>query len=252
MVRINLAVTVKRNFKCKELIMGDINQLDFIKKNIRKFKAPYLEIGNRYGFTREIRKLFPNSEYIGLDMEDGPAVDVVLDLTEDFNFVDTILKQKRFNTVFCTSVLEHCSNPFKMAENITKLLNRNGVLYVSVPFSWKFHAYPSDYWRFTPGGVRILFPKIVFNFENSNMSTSYVGDIRKIDNDLCRIRFSVSKFLRQRRYGMATTAAIIKLTGKLGIASWIFKYRYLLPPVMINMIGTKKWEVYQIQKEFPN
>ncbi len=106
--------------------MGDLNQLDFIEKNIDKFQAPYLEIGSRYGLTWEIRKLFPNSEYIGIDMEDGPGVDVVVDLAEDFESVDTILKQKRFNTVFCLSVLEHCSNPFSMAENITNLLNRNG------------------------------------------------------------------------------------------------------------------------------
>jgi hypothetical protein len=202
-------------------MMGDLNQLDFIKKNIKKFQAPYLEIGSRYGLTWEMRKLFSDSEYIGIDMEDGPGVDVVLDLAKDFTSVDRILKRKRFNTVFCLSVLEHCSNPFIMAENITNLLNKNGVLYVSVPFSWAFHAFPSDYWRFTPEGVRILFPKMVFNIENSNMSTS-------------------SKFLRQKKYGMAATAAIIKMTRKLGIASWIFKYRYLFPPVLINMIGVKK------------
>lgn len=172
-------------------------------------------------------------------MEADPGVDVVLDLAKNFEFVDKILKGRKFNTVFCLSVLEHCSNPFMMAKNITNLLNKNGVLYVSVPFSWKFHAYPSDYWRFTPEGIRILFPKIVFNFEDSNMSTSGIGDIRKIDNDLCRIRLSASEFLRQRKYGMATTAAIIKLISRLGIAPWIFKYRYLLPPVLINMIGIK-------------
>ena len=49
--------------------MGDLNQLAFIKKNIKKFKAPYLEIGSRYGLTREMRKLFLNSEYIGTDMD---------------------------------------------------------------------------------------------------------------------------------------------------------------------------------------
>ena len=220
--------------------MGDLSQLDFIKKNIKKFKEPYLEIGTRYSLIWEIRKLFSNSEYIGVDMENGPEVDVVLDLTKDFNIVEKILNQKRVNTVFCLSVLEHCSNPFMMAENITKLLNRNGVLYVSVPFSWKFHAFPSDYWRFTPEGIRILFPKIVFNFENSNMATSDIGDIRKIDKDVCRIRFSISKSLNQRKYGMATMTAIIKLTKKLGIVLVIFKYRYIMPPVNINMIGTKK------------
>ena len=179
--------------------MGDLNQLDFIRENIKKFQAPYLEIGSRYGLTGEIRNLFEHSEYTGIDMEDGPGVDVLLDLAKDFTFVDKILKQKRFNTVFCLSVFEHCSNPFMMAENITNLLNKNGVLYVSVPFSWKFHPFPSDYWRFTPEGVRILFPKIVFNFENGTMSTSDIGDIRKIDKDLCGIRFSAPRFLRQNK-----------------------------------------------------
>lgn len=222
--------------------MGDLNQLDFIKKNIQEFKEPYLEIGTRYGLTREIRKLFSNSEYIGVDMEDGPEVDVVLDLTEDFRIVDKILRRRRFNTIFCLSVLEHCSNPFMMAKNITKLLNQNGVLYVSAPFCWEFHAYPSDYWRFTPEGIRILFPKIVFNFENSTMTTSDIGDKRKIDRELCRIRFSISKSLHQGEYGMAAMAAIMKLQKKLGVASGIFKYRYVMPPVLINMIGTKRQE----------
>ena len=80
--------------------MGDLNQLDFIKKNIKKFKAPYLEIGSRYGLTREMRKLFLNSEYVGTDMEDGPGVDVVLDLAKDFAFVDKILQKKDLTQYF--------------------------------------------------------------------------------------------------------------------------------------------------------
>jgi len=220
--------------------MGDLNQLSFIKTNIDKFKEPYLEIGTKYGLTKNIRELFPNSEYIGLDMEDGPGVDVVVDLTEDFISIDEILAGKRFSTIFCLSVLEHCRNPFLMCENITRLLNRNGVVYVSVPFSWKFHEYPSDYWRFTPEGIKVLFPELVFTVENGTMSTSQTGDLRRIDNNLCRIRFSVSDSLHKQRYGMATTVAIIKLMRRLGIFSWIFKYPYLFPPVMINMVGVKK------------
>jgi hypothetical protein len=91
-----------------------------------------LEIGSRYGLTQEIRKLFSNSEYIGIDMEGGPGVDVVLDLAKNFEFVDKILKQRKFNTVFCLSVLEHCSNPFMMAENITNLLKK--MVFCMYPF----------------------------------------------------------------------------------------------------------------------
>jgi len=220
--------------------MTDFNQLNFVRANIDIFREPYLEIGTKYGLTQKMRELFPNFEYIGLDMEDGPGVDVVLDLTKDFISIDKALAGRRFNTIFSLSVLEHCKNPFLMCENITRLLNRNGVVYVSAPFSWKFHAYPSDYWRFTPEGIKLLFPQLEFNYENNNMSTSEIGDIRKIDNNLCRISFSVSEFLDRKKYGMATTVAIIKLIRRFRIASWLLKYRYLFPPVMINMVGIKK------------
>ena len=33
----------------------------------------------------------------------------------------------------------------------------------SVPFVWRIHAYPSDYWRFTKEGVKLLFPRIRFS-----------------------------------------------------------------------------------------
>ncbi len=220
--------------------MTDFNQIHFIRSNTDKFRDPYLEIGTKHGLTHKIRELFPNSEYIGIDMEDGPEVDVVLDLTEDFMSIDRALSGKRFNTIFCLSVLEHCRNPFLMCENITRLLNRNAVAYVSVPFSWKFHAYPSDYWRFTPEGIKVLFPDLVFDSEIDNMSTAEVGDVRKIDINLCCISLSFSGALRQKKYGMANTVAIMKLMRKLGLASWLLKHRYLLPPVMINMLGTKK------------
>ncbi len=220
--------------------MGDFNQLNFVKANTDRFKGPYLEIGSRYGMTQEMRELFPNSEYVGIDMEEGPGVDIVVDLTEDFVIIDKVLGGRRFNTIFCLSVLEHCRNPFLMCENITKLLNPNGVVYVSVPFSWRFHPFPSDYWRFTPEGIRVLFPHLVFDSGIDNMSTSEFGDIREIDTDLCRIAFSVSDSLAQKRYAMATTVAVVKLLRRIGFASWLLRYRYLFPPVLINMVGRKR------------
>ncbi len=220
--------------------MGDLNQLNLVRAFRDRFRGPYLEIGTRYGLTQKMRDLFPNSEYIGIDMEDGPGVDVVLDLTRDFSYIDKTLEKKRFNTVFCLSVLEHCENPFSMAENITRLLNRRGVVYVSAPYSWKFQGFPSDYWRFTPEGIKVLFREMDFDSETANMSTCDVGDIRKLSTDLCRISFSVSRSLDQKEYGTAATMALIKLLRKSGIAPWLLKYRYLLPPVMINMVGIKR------------
>jgi hypothetical protein len=122
-------------------------------------------VGSRdYGSTQDIRNLLKGTiDYIGVDMKAGPGVDKMLDLTWDFTEIDTILGHRRFGTIFCLSVLEHCKNPFKMADNLTRLLKDGGKIIICVPFSWKIHAYPDDYWRFTPAALRLLFPDIAFN-----------------------------------------------------------------------------------------
>ena len=104
--------------------MGDINQFTFVGKFVNELKAPFLEVGSKdYGSTQNFRPLFAGKgEYVGVDMEDGPGVDVVLDLTDEFQKVDAKLSGKRFSTVICLSVLEHCDQPFKIAENLMRLM----------------------------------------------------------------------------------------------------------------------------------
>ena len=103
--------------------MGDINQKILIRKHAEQLDGPFLEIGSKdYGNTQDLRALFPDSKYVGADMEDGPGVDIVIDFTKDFETLDSELCGQRFKTIFCLSVLEHCENPFKMAENLMLLL----------------------------------------------------------------------------------------------------------------------------------
>ena len=44
----------------------------------------------------------------------------------------------------------------------------------------------------------------------------------------------------KKRYAMATTVAVVKLLRRIGFASWLLRYRYLFPPVLINMVGRKR------------
>ena len=144
--------------------MGDLNQLDFVKNHRQIVKGPILEVGSKdYGNTQDLRSLFPDCNYVGVDIEEGRGVDIKLDLISDVDAIISKIGSHKFNTLFCLSVLEHCENPFKMSFNISSLINRNGIIFISVPFSWRIHGYPSDYWRFTPEGVRKFFPD--FNFD---------------------------------------------------------------------------------------
>jgi len=170
-------------------------------------------------------------------MEGGPEVDVVLDLTEDFGQIDLRLCGQRFGTIFCLSVLEHCEQPFKMAENFTLLLEPKGQICISAPFSSKIHGYPNDYWRFTPEGIKKLFPRIKFDMVQSLAATSKLNDFRELNDELGKISFSFIKHRASGHILRGISAKFLKALSRVGILSWLTGYRHVFAPTGVLMIG---------------
>lgn len=126
----------------------------FEAQHVRARPGRTLIVGAKvYGTKEDRRARFP--KVVGVDMEAGPGVDRVLDLEEPLP--DDL---GRFTHVECMSVLEHSRRPWLLAENLVRLLVPGGTLFVTVPFVWRFHGYPTDYFRFTADGVRALFSGI--------------------------------------------------------------------------------------------
>ena len=134
--------------------------------------------------------------------------------------------------------MEDRAQRFPMADNSTRLLAPGGTLYVSVPYAWKFHGYPSDYWRFTPEGVKKLFPGLAFDMAEARTSTDVVGDIQPVDEDLARIRISASWQRERGRFLRGLGSGLLSVLGALGLIAWLTRHRYLMPPTCIEMIGT--------------
>ena len=222
--------------------MGDVNQLLFIRRHAHRFTGPYLEVGSKdYGSTQDLRALFADKgDYVGVDLETGPGVDLVLDLAGDLAPIEAALGGERVGTVFCLSVLEHCERPFCMAENLTRLLSPGGHLCVAVPFAFKFHAYPSDYWRFTHEGVKRLFPELVFRPDDGLAATSRNGDFHPLDARLGRIDFSTKAHWRRGKFCRGISAAVLRWLARAGPLAWLAGHRYLLAPTMILMIGRRE------------
>lgn len=126
----------------------------FYAENVRPCPGKTLVVGSRVYDGREDRRLL-FADALGVDMLDGPGVDVVANLEERSDFGP-------FAHVDCVSVLEHCRRPWKVAENIEAMMLRGGTLFVSVPFCWRVHAYPDDYFRFTPAALEVIFPNIIW------------------------------------------------------------------------------------------
>ena len=116
-----------------------------------------LEVGSRQAINQnelaDFRGMFPRGKYVGLDILSGPGVDVVAS-AEKIPFSD-----KTFDLVFCLETLEHAEKPWLICAEIERVLKPNGVAIVSSQQNFPIHMHPSDYFRYTPFGLKALFPK---------------------------------------------------------------------------------------------
>ena len=158
--------------------MGDVNQLTYLKRLVPSVSGPVIEIGSKdYGSTANFRSLYPGSEYVGIDMEAGKGVDRIVDFTQGTGD----LPRGHFALGICCSVLEHVRRPWVFAEHLTSVMRPFGALYLSVPWVWRYHAYPDDYFRYSWRGVMELFPG--FDWTNICYSTNITDEFFPIDED---------------------------------------------------------------------
>jgi len=124
--------------------------------------GPVLEIGSlqvQGEQVGDLRSLFPGTEYVGCDMIDGPGVDRVERL-EALSVADGWA-----GTVLCLNVFEHAWDFRRGAQEILRVTAPGGVALLTTVFEFHVHAYPEDYWRFTPRAVQRLFagfPSVLF------------------------------------------------------------------------------------------
>lgn len=109
---------------------------------------PVLEIGSYQVAGQEdlidLRSMFAGRPYTGVDFRAGPGVDLVA------NVEDLPLPDASVGTVLAFSVFEHVKHFWKGFEEVRRVLRPDGVFLVCCPFYFHVHAYPNDYWRFTP------------------------------------------------------------------------------------------------------
>ncbi|MEM0304447.1 MAG: methyltransferase domain-containing protein [Saccharolobus sp.] len=116
-----------------------------------------LEVGSRYvnGSVRPlIEKFGKPREYIGIDIEPGKFVDVVIPaekLIEHFG-------EESFDVVIANSVLEHVKDWRAVINNMKGVLKKGGYIYIHCPsIGFPYHAYPGDYWRYEVDDMKAIF-----------------------------------------------------------------------------------------------
>ena len=115
---------------------------------------PILEIGSYQVEGQEhlinLRSLFAGRAYTGVDFRAGPGVDLVA------NVEDLPLETASMGTVLAFNVFEHVKHFWKGLAEVARVLRPDGVLLMSTPFYFHVHAFPDDYWRFTPAALDVL------------------------------------------------------------------------------------------------
>jgi hypothetical protein len=98
----------------------------------------------------DLRGLFPGRPFTGTDVRAGPGVDRVEDL------LGLTYGDGEIGTALSFDTLEHCADPPQACRELTRVVADGGVCVITSVLLFGIHAYPNDYFRFTPEGFRSL------------------------------------------------------------------------------------------------
>lgn len=166
----------------------------------RYIEGPILDIGCSY----KSRKKDFDSYYISLDIDKQTHPTIIGDST------NLPIKNNCITNILCLSVLEHVKNPTKAIEESYNCLNKNGTIYISVPFMYFRHDW-CDYQRYTIEGITELLQK----FKIISTEKQYSGLFTTITSWIIPTTYNLPKTLRIPIQW--TLHIILKITQKIDI-----------------------------------
>jgi len=115
-------------------------------------EAVVLDVGssNTKGRYASFVAVTKDIRIIALDIEKAEGIDVVADVHHLPFLSETI------DAVFCVSVLEYVQQPPQALNEILRILKPGGLLYLNVPFVFRYAPEPEDLYRFSLPGLRDL------------------------------------------------------------------------------------------------
>ena len=147
-----------------------------------KLKGEMLDVGCG---NKPYKKMFSCEKYVGLEIntqrqQENKNVDFFYDgKTFPFN-------SKKFDSVFCSEVLEHVFEPFNFIDEINRVLKIDGKLLLTVPFVWNEHEQPYDYGRYSSFGISHLLEKHGFKIIGNQKTGRGITTIIQLTTEYIR------------------------------------------------------------------
>jgi hypothetical protein len=126
----------------------------FVDQLARLPGGTVVEVGSRNRSGRTYTGIVPEHlRYVGVDILEGPNVDIVGDAHE----LSSLVEPGSVDAVFSIATFEHLAMPWRCAVEINKVLKPGGVCFVLSHQTFPLHETPWDFFRFSDNAWHALF-----------------------------------------------------------------------------------------------
>ncbi len=148
------------NYLSHNWLVHLLHNREFVRKE-KQIHGRVVDLGcGTAPYKKEVIDL--GCEYVGVDWSNSLhdiQPDVIADLTQALPF-----EKGYANTILSFQVMEHLPTPGKFLQECYRILDQGGSLFLTVPFQWRVHEAPHDYFRYTRYGLEYLLKEA--GFEN--------------------------------------------------------------------------------------
>lgn len=143
---------------------------------IKKKNIKVLDVGS-YGVNGTYKELFSDSnyEYDGLDMEEGPNVDIVIERPYDWSTIKT----DSYDIVISGQAFEHIEFFLITMSEMTRILKKDGLMCIIAPNGFREHRFPVDCYRFFSDGMIALARYVSLEILHAHTNCAPINSIEK-------------------------------------------------------------------------
>ena len=118
-----------------------------------KVEAKLLDVGS-YDVNGSYKELFSDTsiKYTGLDMEEGPNVDIV----PKSPYMWEEIENDKYDIVISGQAIEHIEFFWITVGEMVRVTKEDGIICIIAPNGFGEHRYPVDCWRFFTDGMNAL------------------------------------------------------------------------------------------------
>lgn len=210
-----------------------------IKNEVKKFfsnvtNSNILDFG--CGDSRYKKYINDTNNYIALDIEisghdkNNKNYDVLWDGNK------LPFKNKKFELILMTEVLEHVHNVEKTLLEIRRVLKIGGKLLITTPFIWPEHEKPFDFQRYTSFGLKSLMNRLGFSiiYEKKLITNKY-AIIEIINSEFNKKIRQYSSNILYKNY-LILLKIFFKISFKFLISDEFFQDLYISNCVILKRI----------------